>query len=118
MALFEEFYEPCVLMEKVRVSDGEGGWVTKWDDGPEFVAAIVMDSTLQARVAESEGMKSVYTVTTPQNINFDFHDVFKRLSDGKAFRVTSDPTDKQTPDVATFSFEQVTAEAWEIPNGN
>lgn len=116
MALFEEFYEPCVLMEKRRITDGEGGWLTKWDEGIEFLAAVVMDSTLQARVADSEGMKSIYTVTTPQNIKFVFHDVFKRLSDGKTFRVTSDPTDKETPSVASFKFEQVTAEAWEIPS--
>lgn len=114
MALYEEFYERCVLMEKKRISDGEGGWVTVWEEGPEFDAAVVMDTTLQARVAESEGMTSVYTVTTPDNIKFDFHDVFKRLSDGKTFRVTSDPSDKTTPDVASFSFEQVSAEAWEL----
>lgn len=118
MALFEDFYEPCALMEKKRVSDGEGGWITQWVEGIEFEAAIVMDSTLQARVAESEGMSSVYTVTTQHNINFDFHDVFKRLRDGKTFRVTSDQDDKKTPDVASFSFEQVTAEAWEIPSEN
>lgn len=114
MALFEQFYEPCVLMEKQRVSDGEGGWVTVWNDGIEFDAAVVMDTTLQARVAESEGMTSVYTVTTQQNINFDYHDVFKRLRDGKTFRVTSDPDDKKTPDMSSFSFEQVTAEAWDL----
>lgn len=114
MPLFEEFYEPCVLMEKKRVTDGEGGWVTRWDEGLEFDAAVVMDTTLQARVAESDGMKSVYTVTTPQNVRFDYHDAFKRLSDGKTFRVTSDPSDKTTPEVASFSFEQVTAEAWEL----
>lgn len=115
MALFESFYEPCVLMEKKRVSDGEGGWVTSWEDGIEFEAAIVLDTTMTARVAESEGMKSVYTVTANTNIAFDFHDVFKRLEDGKIFRVTSDPTDKTTPDVASFQFEQVTAEVWELP---
>lgn len=118
MALYEDFYEPCVLMEKKRITDGEGGWITKWDDGIGFEAAIVMDSTLQARVAESDGMTSVYTVTTPDNVKFDFHDVFKRLKDGKTFRVTSDPDDKTTPEVASFSFEQVTAEAWEIPSDN
>ena len=101
-------------MEKKRVSDGEGGWFTQWSEGIEFSAAVVMDSTLQARVAESEGMSSVYTVTTPDNIKFDYHDVFKRLKDGKTFRVTSDPEDKTTPDVASFSFEQVTAEAWDL----
>ena len=115
MSLYESFYEPCVLLEKSRVPDGEGGWRTVWTDGPQFEAAIVMDTTMTARVADAQGMKSVYTVTTNANLAFDFHDVFRRLSDGKTFRVTSDPKDKTTPEAATFSFEQVTAEAWEVP---
>lgn len=114
MTLYETFYEPCILMERRREPDGEGGWNSVWtDDGPEFEAAVVIDNTMTARVAESQGMKSVYTVTTNSNVNLEFHDVFKRVSDGKTFRVTSDPKDKTTPDAATFSFEQVTAEAWE-----
>ena len=114
MSLYETFYEPCVLLEKKRVPDGEGGWNTQWtDDGPKFEAAVVLDNTMTARVAESQGMKSVYTVTTNQNVNLEFHDAFKRLSDGKTFRVTSDPNDKETPDAASFHFEQVTAEVWD-----
>lgn len=113
--LFRNFYEPCALMEKERVSDGEGGWITEWFDGLEFDAAIVLDSSITARVAESEGMASVYTVTTDKTVRLEFHDAFKRLSDGKIFRVTSDRNDKMTPDVASFDFEQVTAESWELP---
>lgn len=114
MALFDTFYEPCVLMEKKRVSDGEGGFVTEWVEGVEFSAAIVMDNTMTARVAESDGMKSIYTVTAPKNVKFDFYDVFKRVSDGKTFRVTSEPADKETPGVASFDFHQVSAEAWDL----
>lgn len=113
--LFHNFYEPCALMEKERVSDGEGGWITEWYDGLPFNAAIVLDSTMAARVAESEGMASVYTVTTDKSVKLEFHDAFMRLSDGKTFRVTSDRKDKMTPGVASFEFEQVTAEAWELP---
>lgn len=102
-------------MEKVRVSDGEGGWKTEWNEGIEFWAAIVADNSIEARVAESEGMRSTYTVTTDKNVALEFHDAFKRLSDGKVFRVTSDRNDKKTPDAATFEFEQVTAESWELP---
>lgn len=113
--LFRNFYEPCVLMEKERLSDGEGGWITDWYEGMEFEAAIVMDTSIQARIAESDGMSSVYTVTTDKNVRLEFHDAFKRVSDGKTFRVTSDRNDKMTPDVASFDFEQVTAESWELP---
>lgn len=114
MSLIDEFKERCQLMEKTRTPDGEGGWNVGWVPGAEFDAAIVMDTTMQARRAESEGMTSVYTVTTDRSMPLDFHDVFRRLSDGKTFRVTSDSTDKQTPGVATFQFAQVTAEGWSL----
>ena len=114
MALYENMKEVCMLLERQRVPDGEGGWNTAWIDGLLFDAAIVMDSSTTARVAESEGMNSVYTVTVDKNIKLEFHDVFKRVSDGKIFRVTSDYNDKQTPDVATFDFMQVSAEAWAL----
>ena len=112
--LVDAFLEPCVLVEKTRQSDSEGGWITVWNEGLGFQAAVVMDTTLNARVAEAEGMKAVYTVTTSKATPLDFHDVFKRVSDGKYFRVKSDCTDKQTPSVATFSFHQVNAEEWEL----
>lgn len=109
------FKTACVLVEKVRVPDGEGGWSTAWSDGPTFEAAIVLDSSMAARVAESEGVTGVYTVTTDRNVQLDFHDVFRRLSDGTTFRVTklADPT----PSVASFEFNQCHAEEWEVANG-
>ena len=112
MTLIDAFKEPCVLMEKQRVSDGEGGWTTSWVEGAAFDAAIVRDTTLAARVAEKEGVSNVYTVTTDVNARLEFHDVFKRARDGQVFRVTSNGDDMKTPDVATFQFEQVSAEEW------
>lgn len=112
--LMNEFVEQCVLVEKTRVPDGEGGWTTRWADGMAFKAAITHDTTLQARVAESEGMTSTYTVTTEKGMTLDFHDVFRRERDGQVFRVTSDGDDKQTPARASFAVSQVTAEEWQL----
>lgn len=112
--LIDEFKTPCVLMEKRSVSDGEGGFTTSWTDGAEFLAAIVRNTTSTVRIAEQEGFTNVYTVTTSPNAHLDFHDVFKRKSDGQVFRVTSDSSDVRTPDVASFSFEQVNAEEWRL----
>lgn len=114
MTLIDSLKEPCVLMEKKRVSDGEGGWTTTWVDGAALDAAIVRDTTLAARVAEKEGVSNVYTVTTDTDARLGFHDVFKRVGDGQVFRVTSDGDDMKTPDRATFSFEQVSAEEWSL----
>ena len=114
MSLVDEFKVQCTLLMKTRVDDGEGGWYTRWVDGPRFQAAIVHDHTLQARVAEKEGMTSTYTVTTDRNARLSFHDVFRRDSDGQTFRVSSDGRDVETPDRASFQFSQVTAQRWEL----
>ena len=112
--LMNDFVEKCVIMQKTRTPDGEGGWTVAWTDGMEFYAAIVRDSTIQARVAESEGMKAVYTVTTEKANPLDFHDVFRRVSDGQYFRVTEDGTDRMTPQSASFQVSQVAAEEWQL----
>lgn len=114
VSLIDHFKTKCTLLEKTRVPDGEGGWAVSWVDGMEFNAAIVHNTTIQARVAEKEGMASTFTVTTEKNMGLDFHDVFRRESDGDVFRVTSDSQDVQTPDMATFQFAQVTAEKWSL----
>ena len=112
MSLIDAFKEPCVIMNKVKVSDGEGGFKVKWQEGAGFDAAIVKDSSLEARIAEKEGLTNTYTVTTSSNASLEFHDVFKRVRDGQVFRVTSNGDDVRPPSVATFDFEQVSAEEW------
>ena len=112
MTLIDSFKVPCTLVEKTRVPDGEGGWTTAWADGIGFEAAIVLNSSINARIAEAEGVTGVYTVTTDRNVELDFHDAFRRDSDGQVFRVTkvNDPT----PGVATFQFNQYQCEEWSL----
>lgn len=115
MSLIDDFKTTCTLLEKTRVPDGEGGWSVTWVDGMTFAAAITNPNTIQSRVAEKDGMKSTYTVTTEKNMGLDFHDVFRRESDGDVFRVTSDSQDVQTPDRMAVQFAQVSAEKWSLP---
>ena len=103
------------MLHKTSQNDGYGGETTSWVDGATFQAAITFDSSMQARVAQSQGVKSMYTVTTKKNKVLEYHEVFRRESDGKIFRVTSDGDDKATPNSATLDMRQVTAEEWEIP---
>ena len=83
----------------------------------EFYAAIVFDTSMEARVADKQGVTSLYTVTTRKNMTLEYHDVFRRIRDGKIFRVTSDGDDKHTPASANLDMRQVTAEEWSLPNG-
>ena len=112
MSLLTQAMEDVVMLEKKRVPDGEGGYTTDWVDGVQFKAAISFDSSMQARTAEKEGVTSLYTVTVPINAKLEYHDVLKRIRDGKVFRITSDGDDKITPTSASFQFAQVSAEEW------
>ena len=115
MSLLSNAMDKCVMYDRRSTSDGRGGLIRPWTEGATFYAAVVLDSSLDARVAESQGVKAVYTVTTTRAINLQFHDVFKREEDGKVFRVTSDGDDKKTPRTAGLDMRQVAAEEWAIP---
>ncbi len=115
MSLIEKAMVDVAFLDKVRKPDGEGGIITEWTDGAKFRAAITFDSSLQARVAEKQGVTSLYTITTSPNVKIEYHDVIKRISDGKIFRITSDGDDKITPSSASFQLLQVTAEEWSLP---
>ena len=107
---------PCVMIEKRRVPDGQGGTTTEYAEGAAFEAAITKDKTLNAVVAEKQGVTEVYLVTTRVGVGLDFGETFKRKEDGMLFRVTSNSTDSKTPKAASFAFERVRAERWSIPS--
>lgn len=117
MSLLSEAMENCTMMDKTTASDGYGGTTTTWTEGADFEAAIVFSTSLEARRAEAMGVKSLYSVTTRKNTTLEYHDVFRRNSDGKIFRVTSDGDDFKTPASAGLNMRQVTAEEWSLPNG-
>lgn len=115
--LMDDFKAPCVMLSEESVPDGEGGSKTAWMPGAAFEAAITHATSIEARRAEKEGVTSLYTVSVDKGFALKYHDVFRRLSDGKVFRVTSDGDDVQTPKRATFQFSRVTAEEYTLPDG-
>lgn len=117
MSLLDEAMEKFIYLDKTTAPDGYGGTTTSWQEGAEFYAAIVFDTSMEARAADKQGVTSLYTITTRKNLTLEYHDVFRRLRDGKIFRVTSDGDDKHTPASANLDMRQVTAEEWSLPNG-
>ena len=112
MSLIDEAMTPCVIVDRTTQPDGEGGTLTNWVEGAAFNAAITFDNSVEAKAAAVQGVTSLYTVTVPKRVKLEYHDVFKRLSDGKIFRVTTDGDDKITPERASFQFAQVSAEEY------
>lgn len=112
MSLLELSMEKCIKLDKTTVNDGYGGYNTIWREGFTFECAITFDTSMEARKADEAGVTSLYTVTTKRNLTLEYHDVFRRLRDGKVFRVTSDGDDKYTPASATLDMRQVTCEEY------
>lgn len=117
MSLLDDAMEECVMLDKTTVEDGYGGFIPTWRDGAKFNAAIVFDSSMAARVASVQGVTDLYTVTTRKAVTLNYHDVFRRVRDGKIFRVTTDGDDKATPASAALDMRVVNAEEWEVTDG-
>lgn len=115
MNLLEEQMDNCIMKDKTSVADGYGGTMSKWVNGASFKAAITLDTSMESRAAQQQGVTNIYTVVTQKSVNLQYHDVFARQSDGKIFRVKSDGDDKKTPSSAGLNMRVVTAEEWEIP---
>lgn len=110
MSLLDDFARTCVLLEKTRTPDGEGGYTTEWADGAEFQNFQALDTSMEARRAEKEGVTSVYSALVDKAVPIEYNDYFKDLSTGLTYRVTSNPEEKEAPASASFNLKFFTAE--------
>lgn len=115
MSLLNDFAVPCVLMEKKRVPDGEGGYITTWEEGAEFENFQYLDTSMEARRAEQEGVKSLYSALVQRDFHLDYGDAFKDKNTGLTYRVTSNPDEKKAPQSSTFDLKYFTVERWVLP---
>ena len=114
MSLIDCIMESCVFMVQKQEPDGSGGNKTVWEEGEPLQAAIIRDTSTEARIAEAAGTVDVYTVTVSRSVHLEYHVVIKRLSDGKTFRITSDNAEKKTPVCTALDIAQSSAEAWRL----
>lgn len=113
MSLLEEAMEPCQFIDKTTAKDSYGGVIQVWKPGAEFNAAFKLDNSTEARIAASQGVKNLYTVTVKRNIPLDDGQIIQRLETGKYLRITSDGTDQKTPKSAGLDMRQASAELLE-----
>lgn len=116
MSLLDEAMEGFTVLNKQVVPDGYGGTDTVWADGATIQGAIVFNGSTQMQIAQAMGVSSAYTLTVRKNVLLDYHDVLRRNSDGKIFRLTSDSDDMRTPASAGLNMRNYTAEEWELPS--
>ena len=105
----------CKFMNYSRTDDGMGGYKPAYTEGASFKAAIGKDGSPEMLVAEKQGLSESFTVVTADNFLLKYNDVFKRVSDGAIFRVTSNGNDSVAHPASTIRIAKVTAERWELP---
>ena len=116
MSLLDSMMDDCVILDRVKTSDGVLGFRSVWTDGDAFRALVKKDTSTEARLAEKQGVTEVYTVVTARGFGLEYHDVFRRLKDGAVFRVTANQRDSEAPDASSVQIGKVSAERWELPN--
>lgn len=116
MNIIEAQFKPFVMMSRDYIPDGEGGFMptSVWRDGTEFQAATRIDSSMVAKIAQSQGVTSVITIYTKKSVTLKFNDVVKDVKSGVVYKITSDA--KGTPDTSTLNLNVVSAERWSLPN--
>lgn len=115
MSLLNDFARPCVLMKRKSVPDGESGQKTEWVEGTPFTNYQALNTSIEARRAEKEGVTSVYSALVDKALPIEYGDYFKDTETGLTYRVTSNPSEKESPKSATFSLKYFTAERKELP---
>lgn len=118
MSLLDEFARPCVLLEKSHITDGESGYITIWKDGVEFINHQALDTSMEARIAEQQGLTSVYSALVDKAVPIEYGDVFRDTETGDTYRVTSDPKEKKAPRSASMQLKFFTAEEYPLPSDN
>ena len=116
LTLIEQMMEECCILNHIREDDPYGSSTDTWQDGSKFRASIIKNSTTEATIAEKQGISEIFTVVHYKSFSLDYHDVFRRLSDGQIFRVTSNTKDSTAPEASTVKIAKVTAEKWVLPN--
>ena len=115
MSLLNDFARPCVLVERKSVPDGESGQKTEWVEGTPFTNYQALNTSIEARRAEKEGVTSVYSALVDKALPIEYGGYFKDTETGLTYRVTSNPSEKESPKSATFALKYFTAERKELP---
>ena len=114
MSLISEAKKPCSLLTRFDIADGRGSRVERWEASLTFEAAFVLSAS--GGVSTDDLKKTdKYIILTDKSVQLRYHDIVRRESDGKIFRVCTKGDVAETPDSAGLNIRQVAAEEWHLP---
>lgn len=121
MSLLSANMTAFCIMTPTRTPDNQSGNHTAWTEGTTFQACTVpAQSRMQAakspvtQHAAKPDPDPEFTVFTERAVLLPFHTVIMRKSDGKVFRITSDPAETAAPNGAMLNLRMHAAEKYKL----
>ena len=111
-----ENYGEYQIWNVAIVDDGYGGYRDDWTAGATFEGVLVLDDSINAQIAEQQGVKGLYTLTFDKALHLPWHTVFNKKGTNSFYRVTS-RDENATPSSSMLDMRTVKAEEYEIPSG-
>lgn len=110
MSLLTETMEEYLIMNKISVDDGYGGYEYQWSEGATIKAAIDVPDSELAEIANKLTEKKNCHVVTERMVALQVNDYLQRKSDGLYFHILEDSRDNKTPQSAGISIRSHKAE--------
>ena len=111
----QNFEQSFYRMTPTETSDGQGGRTRTFVQGAAISVALFCNQSLEALKAMAQGVRSIYTLNFDKSITLAYDEYIKRASDSAIFRITSDPSDNETPSVTDLDRRTATAEKTRLP---
>ena len=112
---FYDAFNDYYLKNKTTYPDGEGGYITTWEDGAVVKMSLDLGNSSEIRQAESQNLKTVFTASFPIDTPVTYDNYLEDVETGVIYRITSDPKDNKTPPTATYQACYATAVRTELP---
>lgn len=111
-----EGYGTYRILNRGLQGDGRGGTAYAWTPGPTFDAAVVLNSSNEAKVAFAQGVTGIYRVAISRSVLLPYLTVFRSEATGATYRVTS-RDETSTPKDTALDLRWVDAEDYTLPAG-
>lgn len=116
--VIENFQEEIILIDETTVSDGYGGYETKWKDGAKIVVGLVQPHDGSTTIANAIVGKQSITIMTGTDTDLKRDKYFKRVSNGKTYKLDRDNNEKLAPDDSTLQWRVTTATEAALPKND
>lgn len=114
MSLLDSMRCRCARLQKTETGDGLGGYRAAWTEGETFDAVLIKKSAGLESEAQRKALRETFVVLTAPEVGLSHPDVFRRLSDGATFRVTTANGDAATPEEASIRTAKAICERWDL----